>query len=239
MFHFFIFFAVLLLQCIALKADEPIIVGTNAEFPPFTYIANGEIQGFDIDVAQEVCKRINRKMKIKDMPFDALLTELALGQVHILAAGMSYTDERAKRALFTTPYLTDDPLVIVSYNKELSMQELQGKTVVVNEGYTADLFLSKKEGIHLIRLSSPSDAIIALKSGRVDAYVTSKTNLQTFLGNKNTAGFIWKPIEGTAEDCSLVLSKKYPQLLDPIEKALEEMQRDGTIDGIKSKWKLL
>ena len=58
-----------------------IIVGTNAEYPPFSFVKNDTIVGFDIDIAQEVCKRLNKKMVLIDMPFDALLPKIQLGQV--------------------------------------------------------------------------------------------------------------------------------------------------------------
>jgi polar amino acid transport system substrate-binding protein len=235
-----IIFAILLLafSLTKLEAKELLIVGTNAEFPPFTFIEKGEIVGFDIDIASEVSRRLHTEMQIKDMPFDALIPELTLGQVHILAAGMSYTEERAKRALFTHPYLTDDPLVILSKERELTIDDLKGKTVVVNEGYTADLYLSKKPEIALVRLASPADAFLALKSGRADAFVTAKNTLDAFLSTQDGAEFYWKAIDNTAEDCSLVVSKKYPELLERIQKCLDEMAKDGTLQEIKAKWKL-
>lgn len=235
-----IIFAILLLafSLTKLEAKELLIVGTNAEFPPFTFIEKGKIVGFDIDIASEVSRRLHTEMQIKDMPFDALIPELTLGQVHILAAGMSYTEERAKRALFTHPYLTDDPLVILSKERELTIDDLKGKTVVVNEGYTADLYLSEKPEIALVRLASPADAFLALKSGRADACVTAKNTLDSFLSTQDGAEFYWKAIDNTAEDCSLVVSKKYPELLGRIQKCLDEMAKDGTLQEIKAKWKL-
>lgn len=223
---------------LGLAATEPLIVGTNAEYAPFTFIEDGQIVGFDIDVANHVAERLNRKIQIVDMPFDALIPALQLGSVQLLAAGMCYTEERAKRVLFTHPYLSGDPLVILSKSKELSLDELKGKTVAVNEGYTADLYLSKNEDINLIRLAAPGDGFLALKSGRVDAFVTAKNTLAAFLAMQASDGFYTKEIEGTMEDCSLVISKKYPALLTEVQDALDAMEKDGSMHKIKTKWKL-
>ena len=79
------------------KSSNILVVGTNAEFAPFSFREGNKIVGFDIDIAREVCQRLGKEMELKDMPFDALLPELTLGSVHFVAAGMSCTEERAKR----------------------------------------------------------------------------------------------------------------------------------------------
>lgn len=222
----------------AASSSKVLVVGTNAEFAPFTYIEKGQIVGFDIDIANEVCKRLGKELKLKDMPFEALIPEVVLGQVQIVAAGMSYTEERSKRVLFTKPYLTGDPLVILTMQKTLTLEELKGKNVVVNEGYTADLFLSGKEGINLIRLATAADGFLALKHKRADAFVTAKSTVDAFFAQHGSADFCLSPIANTSETCALVVSKKYPELLEEIQKALDEMNHDGTLQTLKTKWKL-
>ena len=64
-----------------------VIVGTNSEFPPFSFREGDDIIGFDIDVIQEVLKRLNKEIIYKDMPFDALIPEIQVGNIHIIAAG--------------------------------------------------------------------------------------------------------------------------------------------------------
>src|SRR5436190_17598254 len=70
---------------------DTIIVGTNAEFQPFSFKQDDAIIGFDIDVITEVLKRLDKKMILKDMPFDALLPEIQLGNIHVIAAGITPT----------------------------------------------------------------------------------------------------------------------------------------------------
>jgi len=219
-------------------SDRILVVGTNAEFPPYCFIQNGEIVGFDIDVAKEVCHRLDKEISLKDMPFDALIPELALGTVDFVAAGMSPTVERAKRVLFTQPYVIGDPLVIVTMAKPLTLEELVGKTVVVNEGYTSDLFLSKKEGMHLVRLANPADAFLALDSGRADAFVTAKSSFESFLRQNPNSQYVISKIDDTDQECALAVSKLHPDLLVHIQKALDAMETDGTIEKFKKTWML-
>jgi polar amino acid transport system substrate-binding protein len=218
---------------------DTLVVGTNAEFPPFTYMENNVIVGFDIDVIKEVGKRLNKKIKIKDMPWDALIPELILGNLDVVAAGMSYTEERSKRMLFTKNYLNEDPLVMMTkVDHDVDLNDLNGKTVVVIEGYTADLLMSQKKGVTLIRLPTQADGFMALKSGRADAFVTAKSTVDAFFEKQDATQFKTTPIEGTTETCALVIPKSKPQVLAEVQKALDEMESDGTLDKIRIKWKL-
>lgn len=219
--------------------DNPLIVGTNAEFPPFCYIENKTIVGFDIDIAKEVAQRLGRKIQLKDMPFDALIPDILLGHVDFVAAGMSYTEERAKRVAFTKPYLSGDPLVIFSSSKQkLGLDDLKGKTVIVIEGFTADQFMSPIKGIDLIRLSAQADGFMAVKSGRADAFVTAKSTVDAFYNVQDASQFHTIPLNGTGETCALVVPKSKTKMLADIQKALDAMVNDGTMAALKAKWKL-
>jgi polar amino acid transport system substrate-binding protein len=219
-----------------------LIVGTNAEFPPFTFRNDTRIIGFDIDIINEVAKRLGKTVQFKDMPFDALIPELTLGYVDVLAAGMSSTEERAKRVSFTKPYIKSDPLVILTMVHPKSPQsmdvgDLFGKTVVVNEGYTADLFLSSKPEVDLIRLATPADAFLALKNGRAYAFVTAQSTVNSFLATQNQT-FMTYVIKDAMETCSLVIAKNNPELLSAVQSALDGMEQDGTLAQLKSRWML-
>ena len=220
-------------------SQEYFIVGTNTEFAPFSYIENGEIVGFDIDIAKEVSRRLGKEIKFKDMPFDALIPELALGQVDFVAAGMSITEERAKRVLFTEPYMNNDPLVIFSMTSApISEENLKGKTLVVVEGFVADLYMSEKSGFNLIRLPTQPDAFLAVKCGRADAFVTASTTVDQFTETQKDAQFQTYEIPGTSETCALVVPKSKPEVLVQLQTTLNAMREDGTLNQIKMKWKI-
>ncbi len=225
------------------KDPNTLIVGTNAEYPPFSFISEGQITGFDIDIAKEVCKILHKNIELKDMPFEALIPDLILGNIDFIAAGVTYTEERAQRVLFTKPHLSNDPLVILTRSEEKFPQDggvdqLKGKTVVVNEGFTADLYLTGKGDLKLLRLATTADAFLALKNKRADAFVTAKSTLNSFLDTQGDSSFQVNVINGTIENNVLVVSKKNPQLAQEIQSALDTMEANGTLKKIKTKWKL-
>lgn len=217
-----------------------LIVGTNAEFPPFCHIKDGKIVGFDIDIIHEVAKRMGKRIEIKDMPFDALIPEIQLGSLHVIAAGMTATPDRSKKILFSQPYLSGDPLVIITLKNQSNTiknaHDLIGKEVIVNEGYTADTYMSDIAGVNLIRLSTPAEAFLALNSGRADAFVSAKNTITPFFDIYGKDNFTIIPIKNSNETTSLAISRQHAELLEPIEDALSHMKEDGTIESLKKKW---
>lgn len=240
-----LFWVALPLVADGIKIDQPpLVIGTNAEFPPFCFREGGEIVGFDVEVAQEVACLLDRQAVLRDMPFETLIPDLSLGQIDLIAAGMTSTPERAKRVAFTRPYLVGDPLVmlVLQKNQEWLTTDLEGlrdKKIVVNEGYTADLYLSKDPQQELVRLASPADAFLALKTGRADAFVTAHSTLHQFLRTQTEEKFAYSPLASTPEEsCSLVVSKKNVALLREVQEALDMLEKNGTMDRLKKKWQL-
>ena len=222
---------------------KTLIVGTNTEYPPFSFIDNDCIVGFDIDVAQEVSRRLGKEMVLKNMSFNALIPEIQLGSIHMIAAGITPTEERAKRVLFAEPHLAgyENPLVLVyRTDKPIDWHHLTGKTIAVNQGYAADFYISAQEGVDVLRLTSPliNEGLLALDSGHADAFIAARNAVTPLLSNANHS-YQFVVIPETGEESALAISKKYPRLLIKVTDALNEMKKDGTLDELKKKWNLI
>ena len=149
--------------------QDTLIVGTSADYPPYASInlETNEIIGFDIDIIQEVAQRLNKKIIIKDMPFNYLLFDLYFGHIDVVAAGLTPSEEKEKSISFSKPYLSGDPLIVVTNKKNdpiTVISDLYGKTVAVNTGYTSDIHLSQIPQIKLKHLKATADAIMALQA---------------------------------------------------------------------------
>jgi polar amino acid transport system substrate-binding protein len=217
-----------------------IVVGTSADFPPFSFIENGHMVGFDVDIMEEVARRLGKSVELKNMPFSTLLPALQLGTMHIVAAGLTATPERAKHVLFTQPYLDGEPLVIVSLKTSpiATVKDLGGKEVVVNQGYTADLYMSAIEGVNLRRLKSPADAFLALTSSRADAFVTAQNTVKPFFKEYGHDKFVVATIPGTQENSAMAVAPQYQELREQIDGVLDAMKNDGTLEALRTKWGL-
>ena len=222
------------------KEPAALIVVTNAEYPPFSFIdENDHAVGLDIDVAREVAKRMDKEIDLIDRPFDALIAELQTGRAQLAAAGMTPTPEREMLVHFSKPYFGGDPLVIVTRKADLpiaTVEGLQGNRVVVNEGFTADYYMSTVPGVEITRLPTVSDAFLALKSGRADAFVSARSAVKPFFRIHGKGDYHVVPIVATEEQYALAVSRKHADLLPRVQEALDGMMADGTIDELKAKW---
>ncbi len=223
---------------------DTLIVGTNAEYPPFSFIENNQIVGLDIDIIKEIAQRLNKKITFKNMSFAALVPELQLGSIHAIAAGVTPSEEKAKRVFFTAVYFDGDPLMAVQYKSEPAISNadgLKGKIVSVNQGYTADQYLSGLDEFEAIRLSSPlvATGILTLESNQAQVYVASKTALKPYFEKQKKQMFKTTPLEGTEETYAIAVSKKYPDLYTAIQSTITNMIQDGTLKKLKEKWGLV
>ncbi|MDE5584583.1 MAG: transporter substrate-binding domain-containing protein [Ruminococcus sp.] len=90
-----------------------LIMATNAEFPPYESVENGEIVGFDIDMANAICDELGMELKIQNIDFNAVITSISLDESDVGIAGMSVTTERSEIVDFTQSYATSSQVIIV------------------------------------------------------------------------------------------------------------------------------
>jgi polar amino acid transport system substrate-binding protein len=218
--------------------DDILIVGTNSEYAPYSFMQDNTVVGFDIDLINEVAKRMNKKIELRDMAFDALIPALQIGSIQVIGAGLTPTPDRALRIYFTKPYIHGDPLLIISpaSNPLTTLDQLKGKKVAVNEGFTADYYMAKVEGPELVRYAAPIESFMALENKSVDAFVAARSSIKSFIDHYGKEKFSLAEIPTTGDEYAIAISKKYPELLEPIQKALDEIAADGTLEMLKKKW---
>lgn len=213
-------------------------VATSYDYPPYTFVQNGMIVGFDIDLIKIVADKINKKVEIAGMPFSALIFSLFADDVDVIASAMSPTPRRKKFVLFSDSYLQADPLVIVSKNnKNYQISDLALASVVVNTGFVADTYMSNQVVGNLVRLATPASALLALDSGSVDVWVTAQSSARAMLSRmKDAQRFTISSIDGTSDDYAFVVNPHNHELLHEINGTLSELKNDGTITMLQSRW---
>jgi len=227
-------------RSVPMPERQTLVVGTSSDFPPFSTRENDQIVGFDIDVITEIAHRLNKQLQIQDMPFETLLSAAQLGSIQVIAAGLSMTPERAQQILFAHPHYSGDPLVMVSLRQKpvTSVDELVHQRVLVNEGYVADIYVTTKGLPHIIRLKTVADALLALQVGHADVFVTAYSTIKPFFDQKDADLFTYQAIPDTDEAYAFAISKKYPELARDIDRVIQQMIQDGTIEQFKKKWGL-
>lgn len=219
------------------KEAGVIIVGTNAEFVPFEYMDKREIKGFDIDLMNEIGKLTGKKFQFKHMSFDALLAAMMSGKIDMIISGMTATDERRKNVDFSDPYFEAVQSIIVKEGSDIkTFDDLKGKRIGVVLGYTGDIAVTEKFGkdANITRYSGTGEAIIALKSNKVDVAVLDNAPAKSY-AEKN-GGLVVLDTDLAVEEYSIAMPKGSTELLKEINSALKTLKENGTYDKLIKKY---
>ena len=216
-------------------AKKVYVVGTNAEYPPFEYVENGEIAGFDAEIIKEAAKRMGIEYKWLNTNFDGLIPALQTKKIDIVIAGMSVTPEREKAVNFSVPYLTSKVAIITnSKNPIKDMNDLSGKSYGVELG-TTKASARKIAGAEVIPFSYTTGALVALKSGKIDGMVLDESVSLKYI-EKNPELALVGVMEG--EPKAVAFNKDDKELMENFSKVLEEMMADGTVAELREKYKI-
>ena len=158
-----------------------LILGLDETFPPMGYRdANGDIIGFDIDLATEVCSRLGVKLKLQPINWDSKEMELNGKTIDCIWNGMSITDERINGMDLSTPYIANRQIIIVKSDSGISTKaDLAGKTVGAQQGSSAVDAISAEPDVKasfgsLNEYASNDEAFLDLKAGRIDVLVVDE-----------------------------------------------------------------
>ncbi|WP_047394001.1 basic amino acid ABC transporter substrate-binding protein [Cetobacterium sp. ZOR0034] len=218
-------------------AQEKLYVGTDAtEFPPFEYIENGEIKGFDIDLIKEIGKILNKEIVLKNIQFDGLIPALQTGKLDAIIAGMTVTAERKKNINFSNPYYTSKQLLIVNKNSTLStLESLKGHKVGVVLGCTGDVIATEMgNSITLYRYNTTSESIMALNANKIDAVILDSEPAKNFVKNNSNLKYIDNEL--AKEDYAIAVGKQNLTLVKNINTALETLKSNGTFKKLNKKY---
>jgi polar amino acid transport system substrate-binding protein len=226
----------------ALVAQDasPLKTAVDGTFAPHAMPnLSGGYEGFNIDLANEIGKRLKRKITIDAVQFSGLVPALQAGTYDFLAAPTTVTKERAENMLFTEGYLNTDFQFLIKKGgpKIEKLEDLKGKTVSVNKGAVYDSWareLEPKIGWKVESFGTQTDAVQAVLAGRADANVAGNTviawavknNPQLELSYLHSTGLVW----------AAPTRKDSAELRKTIENAIECMKLDGTIARMHEKW---
>ncbi len=215
---------------------DTIVMGTNAAFPPYEFYDNDKIVGIDAEIAEAVAKKLGKKLEIKDMDFDSLLTAVQSGAIDIALAGMTVTDERKLSVDFSDTYATGVQVIIVKEgSKVATVDDLKDKIIGVQTGTTGDIYCTDEFGQeHVKQYNNGALAVAALNNGQVDCVVIDNEPAKNFV--KVNAGLKILETEYAVEDYAAAISKDNKDFLEDFNKALAELKADGTIDSIIAKY---
>ena len=213
------------------KDDNKLVMVTEACFAPYEYYENGEIVGVDVDIAKEIAKELGKELVIKDIAFDSIINEVRTGKADIGAAGISYSDERAKKVDFSINYSVSKQVVIVKNDSFInSINDINDKKIAVQLGSVADTYVTENyKNAEIVRQKKYLAAIEDLKVGKVDLVVMDELPAKEIIEKNSDI----KILDGelTSDSYGMIVKKGNTELLETVNKVLNRLSSDGSIDN--------
>lgn len=222
------------------KESGKLILGLDATFKPMGYTdENDEIVGFDIDLAKEVCKRLDIELETYGVNWDTKEVDLDAGTIDCIWNGLSVSDERKKVMLMSDPYMENEMVFVVNEGSEIkTMDDLKGKKIAVQNGSTAQEILLASEiaaDITVAELATNVEALTNLEMDMCDAVF-----LDSVVANYEitTAEKPFTVLEEglSPEQYAIGFRLGDQALCEKIVETLKEMKADGTIEKISTEW---
>ncbi len=222
------------------QAGKPFTIALTGKYPPFNfYSSEGDLVGFDVDVARAIAGELNRELKIITTQWDGILAGLLSGRYDAIIGSMAITPERAEQVNFSdTYYVSGAQLFVHKDDKDIysNIENLEGERVGVVLGTTFEQYLTKNyPEITVVTFKGESDIYQAMLNERIEGFVTDRLvgMYQIKQGNMPFVGvgdLLYR------ERMAIPVQKEDTELLNKINAALQKLRNDGTLKGIHDKW---
>ena len=226
----------LLVMAVAISCAgaAPVRIGTEGAYPPFGYLNDaGELEGFEIDLGNELCQRAGLKCQWVTNDWESIITNLRAGRYDAIMAGMSITEERDEVIDFTQPYFPPEPSVFValaSAGEAATLGRVAVQTATVQADYLDGRVAS------LLEYPLAEDTVAAVLSGEADSTFASISYLQDIVVQSEGAlAFVGTEIpldKGTG----IGIREEDVELRENLDSAIGEMKEDGSLNELIRKW---
>jgi len=220
--------------------DQKIVFGTNAEFPPFEFVAAegviGEFDGIDMAIADLIAKDNGMTAEISNMEFDSLLIALENGQIDAVIAGMTVTEERKEKVDFSKPYYQATQVMIVKEDSDIAKAtDMEDKKIAVIQGYTGETCVSEM-GYKYTSFKKGTDAILELVNGKADVVVIDSATAGKYVSDNEGLKIVEDADAFASEEYAIAIAKGNTELLDKVNASIEKLLADGKVAELADKY---
>ena len=214
-------------------------VGANIGNVPWEFQdASGAFVGFEIDLVNEVAKRLGKSVEVVNIPFQGLFAAVQSGQIDAAVSSITITQKRLASVSFAQPYYdSDQSLTVTAASGIKDLAGMKGKTVAVDTGSTGDIWATEHQAEYgfadIRRFEGLAPAMLDLQAGRIDGYISDIPALLYY--TKDKPAFTVVERIPTGEKYSMMFAKDAP-LAAEVNAILGELKKEGFIAGLHETW---
>ena len=218
---------------------QTIKLGANVGNVPWEFQnTKGETVGFEIDLMNEVGKRLGSKIEVVNIPFQGLFAAVQSGQIDAAVSSITITKKRLESVGFAQPYYdSDQSLTVTAASGIKNLAGMAGKIVGVDTGSTGDIWATANMAAakmkDIKKYEGLTPAMLDLAAGRIDGYVSDIPALLYYVKDKPQFAVVERI--KTTEQYSVMFAKDAP-LRDKVNAAISEMKKDGSLAKIHKAW---
>ena len=215
-------------------AQDVVRLGTEGAYPPWNFINDdGEVDGFERELGDELCKRAELTCEWVTNDWDSIIPNLVSGNYDVIIAGMSITDERDQVIDFTQEYTPADPSAYLGMSDGVDLEGgvIAAQTGTIQAGYIAE------SGATLVEFATPEETISAVRSGEADAVLADKSFLAAIAEAEADLMFVGEdvPLGGGV---GLGIRESDGELKATLDAAIQSMKDDGSLNEMITKWEV-
>jgi len=216
--------------------EGTLTVGSDIPYAPFEFGRPPEYEGFDIDLVNEIGKRLELKVEFQKAAFDTIFRNLAQGRFDMVASATTITPERDKIVDFSDPYFQADQSLMVKKGSDIKSDgDLTEENVVgAQTGTTGAQYANNRTPARVRTYEQIDDAFNALQAGQVDAVINDFPISKYAERSKPQLRVVQTIVTG--ENYGLALNSDSDGLREAVNRALRRMKEDGTYTRIYRKW---
>lgn len=225
--------------------NKKIIIGIDDDFPPMGFRnEQGEIVGFDIDLAKETFKRMDVDFEFKPIDWSKKREEITSGNIDLIWNGLDITDDRKEYMIFSKSYMDDRQIFLVKKNSNqgiYSEEDLEGKIVGVQAGATSETYFNQNEELKntfkdFKTYNKFREGIDGLKNGEIDVFICDEVVARYEMKMRPNQFDIIYVKTGFPTEVAIGFSKNNAALCERVQKIFDEMIKDGTAKKISEDW---
>ncbi|MCT4607945.1 MAG: transporter substrate-binding domain-containing protein [Pelagimonas sp.] len=208
-------------------------LGTEGAYEPWNFVNDsGEIDGFERELGDELCKRANLTCEWVKNDWDSIIPNLTGGNYDAIIAGMSVTAERQEVINFTQAYTPPDPSAYLAQAADI---EFGADTIVAAQTSTIQANFVAEQGWTLLEFATPEETVAAVRNGEADAVLSDKSFADTAKGDDLV---MLERMEQIGGGVGMGFRKTDEELMAKFDEAIASVKADGTLNAMIEKWQV-